>query len=180
LTGLFENRIRELHASLGLAEEYVDTCKLPLQQEAQELFECENDIFGRKPMVTPHTFACWQSMRNAAKESGIELLIVSAFRSIEYQYELIKSKLEKGLTIEEILKVNAAPGFSEHHTGCALDLTTDNCEPLSEDFDRTAAFDWLTRNAADHSFNLSFPRNNPFGIIYEPWHWACRNQVTQD
>ena len=47
------------------------------------------------------------------------LLIVSGFRSIEYQASLIRKKLNAGQSVSEILQVNAAPGFSEHHTGRA-------------------------------------------------------------
>ena len=68
------------------------------------------------------------------------------------------------------------PGFSEHHTGRALDLSTPGSEPLSEAFDQTAAFDWLNTHARRFEFSMSYPRNNTTGINYEPWHWACRAQ----
>ena len=42
---------------------------------------------------------------------------------------------------------------------------------LSSSFAITAAFRWLQNNAAQYSFELSFPENNPQGINYEPWHW---------
>ncbi|MBK7960075.1 MAG: D-alanyl-D-alanine carboxypeptidase family protein [Bdellovibrionales bacterium] len=32
---------------------------------------------------------------------------------------------------------------------------------------------WLTENASRFEFQLSYPRNNDHGIIYEPWHWYC-------
>ena len=46
--------------------------------------------------------------------------------------------------------------------------TTVDVEP---GFENTAAFHWLEANAARYSFELSFPRDNPQGISYEPWHW---------
>jgi D-alanyl-D-alanine carboxypeptidase len=42
---------------------------------------------------------------------------------------------------------------------------------LNPNFENTAAFKWLEQNAAYYSFELSFPRNNPQGVSYEPWHW---------
>jgi D-alanyl-D-alanine carboxypeptidase len=165
----------QINDSLGITADYAATCRLPLQREATELCECEADIFGRTQMLTPAALACWQPMKKAAAEDGINLLIVSAFRSIEYQCELIRSKLEKGFTLEQILTVNAAPGYSEHHSGRALDLTTDDCKPLDEDFENTPAFAWLTRNASKYSFYLSYPRDSATGLIYEPWHWACQH-----
>lgn len=65
------------------------------------------------------------------------------------------------------------PGYSEHHTGYAIDIG-DGARPdthLSEAFEDTPAFRWLEKNAARFSFELSFPRHNPQGVSYEPWHW---------
>jgi D-alanyl-D-alanine carboxypeptidase len=164
----------ELHSSLSIPADYIESCPMPLQIEETNLCNSGCDIFGREQRMTPYTFKCWEAMQMAALNDGIELLLVSAFRSLDYQCELFRKKLLTGLPLEEILKVNAAPGFSEHHTGCALDLTTADVEPLTEDFESTGAFHWLQDHASDYNFYLSFPRENPFGIIYEPWHWACR------
>ena len=43
--------------------------------------------------------------------------------------------------------------------------------PAEESFERTAAFDWLRTHAGAHGFTMSYPRDNPHGIVYEPWHW---------
>jgi D-alanyl-D-alanine carboxypeptidase len=80
-------------------------------------------------------------------------------------------KLARGLSVEDILQVNAAPGFSEHHGGCALDLGTPGEPPAEESFEATPAFDWLQANAGGYGFLMSYPRGNPHGIIHEPWHW---------
>ena len=45
------------------------------------------------------------------------------------------------------------------------------CAPAEEAFEGTGAFDWLQRHAARYGFRLSYPRGNPHGIVYEPWHW---------
>ena len=52
-----------------------------------------------------------------------------------------------------------------------LELRTDNilrAAPLSIS---TPAFAWLAANAGAHGFHMSYPRDNPHGIVYEPWHW---------
>jgi D-alanyl-D-alanine carboxypeptidase len=147
---------------------------MPPQKQAEHLVSCEPDMFGRGQQMTPATEKAWREMRAAAIEDGVELLLVSAYRSVEYQCELIQRKLSDGQCIEDILKVNAAPGYSEHHTGRALDLATPGCEPLIEAFEETRAFDWLCQNAGRFGFSLSYPRDNPMGIDYEPWHWAHR------
>ncbi|MBU6421816.1 MAG: D-alanyl-D-alanine carboxypeptidase family protein [Gammaproteobacteria bacterium] len=123
--------------------------------------------------MAAHAVEHWQAMRTQAQQDDIVLLVVSAFRGLDYQRDLIARKLAAGQKLEDILKVNAAPGYSEHHTGCALDLTTAGYTPLETGFDTTEAFAWLTQHANRFGFRLSYPRGNPHGIAYEPWHWAC-------
>jgi D-alanyl-D-alanine carboxypeptidase len=104
----------------------------------------------------------------------VVLKIASAFRSIDRQVEILREKLAQGVSLEAILAVSAPPGFSEHHTGCAIDLTTDGVPPLEVEFENTAAFRWLTENAARFGFVLSFPPGNRYGYEYEPWHWCYK------
>jgi D-alanyl-D-alanine carboxypeptidase len=113
-------------------------------------------------------------MREAAARDGLELRVVSAFRSIEYQLGILRRKLERGQTMEQILRVSAAPGYSEHHSGRALDITTPGFAALEEEFEKSPAFAWLRKNAKLYNFALSYPRANSHGIAYEPWHWCWR------
>ena len=76
--------------------------------------------------------------------------------------------------MEAILKVSAAPGYSEHHSGCAIDVTTPGYKALEEPFETSPAFKWLSDNAEKFDFSLSYPQNNPHGVAYEPWHWAWK------
>lgn len=165
----YDVRIANILAEFGLTNY---GSPLPLQREATELVRAEDDMFGREQYMAPQTQTRWHQMKVAAKADDIELLLVSAWRSVDYQHKLIQRKLDNGLLIEDILKVNALPGYSEHHTGCALDLATPGVEPLTEAFETTPAFEWLMENASTFDFSLSYPRDNPYGIIYEPWHWA--------
>ena len=111
-------------------------------------------------------------MEAAAAEDGISLQLVSAFRSVDYQAAIIERKRKKGLETGEILAYSAAPGFSEHHTGRAIDLTTPGCAVLEEEFEETNAYQWLGRNAGKFAYRETFPRENPHHVAYEPWHWA--------
>ena len=113
-------------------------------------------------------------MRADAKADGVELLLVSGFRSLEFQQVLIRSKLQRGMKIDEILRVNAPPGYSEHHSGRAVDIGSANCPPLEDAFDRTEAFTWLGKNARRFRFSMSYPKENFQGFAYEPWHWCYR------
>lgn len=171
----FEKRIAAMLRELGAPADFAERCRLPLQREASNLIRVEEDMFGREQWMTPATADAWRAMQAAAQANNVELQLVSAWRSVDYQCELIRRKLEAGQQIEEILEVNAAPGYSEHHSGRALDLNTPDCEPLSEAFERTAAFRWLCEHAGRFDFTMSYPRNNRYGIIYEPWHWSHKD-----
>jgi D-alanyl-D-alanine carboxypeptidase len=168
-------RVAAIHRELGIPQDYSARHGLHLQPEAARLEAIGTDIFDRPQQLAPHAAAGWFAMRAQAQQDGIVLLVVSAFRGLDYQRDLIVRKLASGQRLDDILKVNTAPGYSEHHTGCALDLTAAGYAPLEISFDSTEAFDWLARHAERFGFRLSYPRGNPHGIAYEPWHWACLN-----
>ena len=113
-------------------------------------------------------------MKRAASEAKVELYLVSAFRSFDRQCEILRAKLAAGQSLDEILGVSAPPGYSEHHTGRAADIGASADDPLDEAFDRTDAYAWLLANAGRFGYALSYPRGNPYGYRYEPWHWLHR------
>jgi len=116
----------------------------------------------------------WQAMVQAAASENVTLILISGFRSVAYQRQLIERKLSRGQTLEQILRVSAAPGYSEHHTGRAIDIGTPGCKSLEEEFESTGAFRWLQLNSARFGFFMTYPRFNLHRIVYEPWHWLYR------
>jgi D-alanyl-D-alanine carboxypeptidase len=164
--------LRELHTELGIPEDYGRDGARPEYREATELVEVGPNLVGRMQRLTPAAARAWQAMRAAAEADGITLLIVSGYRSVDYQARLIRKKLNAGQTVSEILSVNAAPGHSQHHTGRAIDIASPGSRPLTEEFEGSDAFRWLTNHAAEYGFSMSYPRDNPAGFVYEPWHWA--------
>ena len=116
-----------------------------------------------------------------AKSDGVSIKCQSGFRDIEYQTGLFERKVERlmrtGLTEEEARKQAAAvvaiPGTSEHHTGLAIDFTTEGMSSLTEEFAKTKAFSWLMENGYKYGFIMRYPEDKMHitGIIYEPWHW---------
>ena len=167
----YETRVKKIHRDLGIPDRYRSLPDVPLQIEEVGLIEIGKDLSDRPQKLTEKAASAWFEMRGSAQKEGIELNVVSAFRSVERQTEIVRQKLADGKLLDDILQVSAAPGFSEHHTGRALDLTTPGSEPLEECFEDTEAFAWLVDNAAHYNFSLSYPRNNG-KFIYEPWHWA--------
>ncbi|WP_287251121.1 M15 family metallopeptidase, partial [Moorena sp. SIO4E2] len=116
----------------------------------------------------------YKAMAAAARRQGVILVPISGFRSVDQQkYLFFQVKEQRGQVASKRAEVSAPPGYSEHHTGYAIDIG-DAMAPatnLNPEFENTAAFKWLEKNAAFYSFELSFPRDNPQGISYEPWHW---------
>ncbi|MGB5258790.1 MAG: M15 family metallopeptidase [Woeseiaceae bacterium] len=164
--------LRELHQELGIPEDYGQADGKPVFEEAVELVDVGPNLVGRMQRLAPETARKWARMVEAAAADGVTLLIVSGFRSLEYQARLIRKKINAGQSVSEILAVNAAPGFSEHHSGRAVDVATPGSRPLTEEFESSEAFRWLTEHAADYGFSMSYPRGNPYGFVFEPWHWA--------
>lgn len=171
-TDPFADRIAALHRELGVPADYARRTGLALVREPETLVEVSPGRTERRHWLEPYAAVRWASMEAAAEGDGIRLVLVSAWRSIDYQRGLIERKLARGEGIEDILAVNAAPGYSEHHGGRAVDLGVPGVPPLTEAFEHTDAFRWLTRNADRFGFALSYPRENAHGIVYEPWHWA--------
>ncbi len=157
---------------LGVPRDYGRQRKLKLAREPKHLAFIGFDIHERAQWMTPAAARAWRRMRDAASRDGINLQIVSAFRNVEYQLGILQRKLDRGQSMQEILSVSAAPGYSEHHTGRAIDITTPGFPPLQTEFETSDAFRWLSSNAVAHGFGLSYPRDNPNGISYEPWHWC--------
>lgn len=162
----------DILAELGIPAEYGVSPPLPRYDEARELESVGPSIVGREQRLAPGTAHDWRAMTEAAFDDGVELFIVSGFRSVADQIDLIRRKLASGRAIDAILRVNAAPGFSEHHTGRAVDVATRGSRPLTEEFDKTEAFAWLAENAAQFGFTMPYGRGNAHGMAYEPWHWS--------
>lgn len=114
------------------------------------------------------------AMVEAAQASGVFLAPISGFRSIKDQQSIFFTvKNERKQTVSERAEVSAPPGYSEHHTGYAVDIG-DGAVPatnLNPNFDQTKAFKWLSANASRFNFEMSFPKHNLQGVSYEPWHW---------
>jgi D-alanyl-D-alanine carboxypeptidase len=170
----YASRIATLGRALGIPADYAAVRRLRLQREAKKLLPIECNSDGRVIRLSPRAAAAWRRMQGAAASAGIELVPVSGFRSVARQAEIIRGKMAAGAKIDAILKYVAAPGYSEHHTGRALDLAVPDGPVLDESFARTAAFRWLQRNARRFGFHLSYPRKNAHGIGHEPWHWCWR------
>ncbi|ATC64855.1 D-alanyl-D-alanine carboxypeptidase [Nibricoccus aquaticus] len=172
----YARRIAALHEALGIPHDYSLRRLLDVQPEADPaaLVSIGQTDADRDCQLIESAAHAFRGMRARAREYDIELMPLSGFRSVERQVEIIRGKLALGEKIEVILNTMAAPGYSEHHTGRAIDIGTPGDLPLEESFSQTKAFSWLERHAGSFGFAMSFPKENPHGFIYEPWHWCWR------
>lgn len=97
--------------------------------------------------------AAFIAMRAAAAQQGVGLVVESAFRTMEQQTALWVA-VKRG----ERTDTAAAPGYSNHQSGEAVDLKTER--------GTNAAYTWLLSHAHLYSFRATVPS--------EPWHWEFR------
>lgn len=166
------HRLQARLDQLGIdSDAYAERTGLALVAEPVWLAFAGFDRFRRPLWLNVEAARAWSSLRDAAMRDGIVLESISGYRSHDYQLGIFERKLARGQAVDDILTVNAAPGYSEHHSGFALDIGTPGEPPAEASFEGTSAFDWLTLHAGEHGFCMSYPRDNPHGIVYEPWHW---------
>ena len=122
-----------------------------------------------------------REMIQAAAEDGVDLMVCSAYRSVEKQQELFDSSVQRymaqGMTEEEAYAQTATetaiPGTSEHQTGLAADIVTPTHQTLDPEFADTDAGKWLSEHAYEYGFVLRYPEDKQdiTKIIYESWHY---------
>lgn len=107
------------------------------------------------------------SLVAAARRDGVELVVASAWRSLEDQRRLFTTYTRQ-YGERAASRFSARPGASQHHLGTAVDFA-----PVGPSFARTPAARWLFDNAHRFGFSLSYPEGleHETGFLFEPWHW---------
>lgn len=119
------------------------------------------------------TLLNWLKFKKQALIDGFDIEVESAYRSIEYQEKVYKEIAEdKG---EEYARTHVAiPGYSEHHTGLALDVCIKIGDEYKIDYDliETGVVKYMEENAHKFGFIIRYPKDkeNITGYNYEPWH----------
>ena len=117
--------------------------------------------------ITSETQSAFNKMSSAAKAEGLNIYIVSGFRSYEYQKGLYNRYAQRdGKAVADTYSARA--GHSEHQSGLAMDLNS-----VSDSFAKTPEGKWLAANCYKYGFILRYPegKTNETGYIYEPWHF---------
>lgn len=108
-------------------------------------------------------------MIDAGNGVGVSLLVQSAYRSFGTQSTL-KASYRVIYGAGTANSFSADQGYSEHQLGTAVDFTTKKTNGALEGFDKTPEYAWLTENAYQYGFVISYPAGNKY-YKYEPWHW---------
>ncbi len=167
----YQKKIKETLISFNIKDSITDN----IFYESCSLVSIGKDIYGREQFLDSQAAKYFFEMKKAAKNDSIDLQFISAFRSFDSQKKIIERKLNRGSLINKILEENKLPGYSEHHTGKAIDFTSKKLNTLSTQFENSKEFKWITENAPTYNFYLSYPKDNEEGIMYEPWHWMFKN-----
>jgi D-alanyl-D-alanine carboxypeptidase len=114
-----------------------------------------------------------KKMAKAAKKDGVNLIVLSAYRSFWNQQATFSMWVgSAGISSAETF--SARPGHSQHQLGTTVDVTSESVNlGLAENFDQSKEGSWLTKNAYKFGFVVSYPKGkqNITGYIYEPWHY---------
>lgn len=133
--------------------------------------------YKRRPEATgvgnnglqPQAQQAFNNLKAAAKKEGLNLVMVSGYRSTATQRDIFMGilKAKPGYSIEAvingqmdavingILNTRSIPGYSKHHTGYAFDLGCDSSNLTN--FKNTTCYTWISKN--------NYQNAKQFGVI---------------
>jgi len=178
----FEDQIKDIAGTVGVLDKLSKTDKELLQKYSKVYFLNEHyvpeslsevdDEFkydeSRPFFLHSKVMSFFEDMVEDAKDDGVDLWVVSAYRSFDTQAQL---KGDYSVTYGSGANTfSADQGYSEHQLGTTIDFTTTGINGGLAGFENTPAYAWLTKNAHKYGFTLSYPEENGY-YIFEPWHW---------
>lgn len=178
----FQSQFNELSGTVGVLKKLSETDKELLMKYSKVYFLNDNYTPSSLAIIDPkyqtdstkslliHTnvLPFLNQMIQAASTDGVDLKIISAYRSFAEQAAIKTGyKVTYGSGAN---KFSADQGYSEHQLGTTLDLTDSKTAPLSAKFESSDGYKWLQANAHKYGFILSYPKNNSY-YVFEPWHW---------
>lgn len=132
----------------------------------------DTDEYSDKKLLRLEAAKALEKLFILAEKDQISLCAISGFRSYERQNEIYQYNLtEHGILHTSLY--SAKPGYSEHQTGLAMDISTPSVNYALECyFGETREGIWLAENAYRCGFILRYPKDKVAvtGYAYEPWH----------
>lgn len=127
------------------------------------------ETYGTNQKLNEETLKAFIKMSNDCKaETGYQLLVRSGYRDFKEQEKTYNLYLKSyGKTYAENYVTH--PGYSEHHTGLAIDIKAESNNIFSDSKESK----WAYKNAYKYGFILRYKKEyeNITGIKYESWHF---------
>jgi hypothetical protein len=125
--------------------------------------------------MQPEMAKAWAALRAGAARQGWRLSVASAFRSVDVQRSIARSRYGHADTWSEVDAVArwiSVPGTSKHHSGYTIDIGFAGRKLQSYD----SAYSWLAADdyavAKSYGFIPSYPPDGgKQGPNPEPWEW---------
>ncbi|WP_300980273.1 M15 family metallopeptidase [Nonlabens sp.] len=152
------------------------------------------ELTGQSPnpsrLLEKEAQAALDLMKTAAAKEGIQLKVVSGYRSFTRQKQLWNSKykkyelqgLEPEAIFDKIVEYSTIPGTSRHHWGTDIDIIDAHASYSGDvlvpsNFHGTGPFcklkEWMEQQASNYGFELVYTDNDRrTGFKYEPWHYS--------
>lgn len=131
------------------------------------------EMYAKPAVVT----AMNEMMAGFQTQTGIgSVLLSSAYRNVEEQQQLYDNDLAKNEASTS--QTVAQAGYSEHHSGYAVDLSYQSKAGTSY-LDGTGDYAWINENCYKYGFIVRYPdgKTADTGIAYEPWHFRYVGKV---
>ena len=112
----------------------------------------------------------FKELASDAKDEGYTIVGISGYRSYQTQATLYQRYVSNdGKQLADTYSARA--GHSEHQTGLAIDVASNNANILT--FEQSRSFDWMFEHAYEYGFILRYPKGKEqiTGYKYEPWHY---------
>jgi D-alanyl-D-alanine carboxypeptidase len=141
--------------------------------------------------------SAWLALQSAARAGGVDLELVSAYRSVDRQRQIFLRELrrmgvqstggdygaeaiasgEADRWIDEVLRYSSIPGFSKHHSGYTVDISDPSQGRAFTDFRQTAGFAWISAHNYLNAKRFGFIPSYPDGAVGqgpepEPWEYV--------
>ncbi|MBO7254465.1 MAG: M15 family metallopeptidase [Clostridia bacterium] len=128
-------------------------------------------ISGKSVKLVKEAADAFKELSAAAKALEYSIIGMSGYRTYSYQESLYNRYL-KNDTQANVDTYSARPGYSEHHTGLALDVQTDTVS--FSNFGQTKEYEWLMDNAHLYGFVIHYTEENKRITGYMPEEWHIR------
>ena len=142
--------------------------------------------------LLPEAYLKFKQMQNDAKKEGVEIEIVSGYRSYQKQKDIWNNKYNKNFengilgikNINRIIQYSTLPGTSRHHWGTEIDIIDKRFIPkgdllieknYAENGIYSQLFSWMKKNSKKYGFYLVYddsPKRK--GFKFEPWHYSYK------